>query len=101
MLRYSGEKFQMVDRKWIVHEVLQVTKGKAKKAYEEGKHIWIHPCNMRVSNVWQSPMPFNKKAIEDNAFLMNSTFEDIVNDFRYYNCDNERGKYPIFFVAAA
>jgi hypothetical protein len=56
---------------------------------------------MRVSNVWQSPMPFNKKAIEDNAFLMNSTFEDIVNDFRYYNCDNERGKYPIFFVAAA
>jgi hypothetical protein len=46
-------------------------------------------------------MPFDKKAIEDNAFLMNSTFEDIVNDFRYYNCDNERGKYPIFFVAAA
>ena len=101
MLRYSGKKFQLADGKGIVHEVIQVTKGKAKKAYEEGKHIWMHPCNMRVSIVWESPMPFNKKAIEDNAFLMNSTFENIVNDFRYYNCDNERGKYPIFFVAAA
>ena len=36
--------------------------------------------------------------IEDNAFTCGSTFKQVVNDFKYYNCDNERGKYPIFFI---
>ena len=37
---------------------------------------------------------------EDNAFTCGSTFRQLVNDFKYYNCDNERGKYPIFFIEA-
>lgn len=101
MLRYNGQTFQMIDCNGIPHNVKQVTAPMAKKAYEEGKTIWMHPCMMRVNNVWQSPMPTSKKRVEDNAFTCGSTFENIVNDFRYYNCDNERGKYPIFFVPAA
>lgn len=101
MLRYSGMTFKMVDSEGVSHEVKQVSAPVAKKAYEDNKPVWLHPCNMKVSNPWQNPMPTNKKRIEDNAFTNGSTFENIVNDFRYYNCDNERGKYPIFFVPAA
>lgn len=101
MLRYKGETFNMVDCEGVSHKVVQVTSIKAKKAYEDGKPVWMHPCNMRVNNMWQNPMPTSKKRIEDNAFTSGSTFENVVNDFRYDNCDNERGKYPIFFAPAA
>ncbi len=101
MLRYKGMTFQMVDCDGISHKVKQVTAPMAKKAYENGEPIWMHPCMMRVNNMWQRPFPTSKKHVEDNAFTNGSTFENIVNDFRYYNCDNERGKYPIFFVEVA
>ena len=101
MLRYKGETCNMVDCEGVSHKVVQVTSIKAKKAYEDGKPVWMHPCNMRVNNMWQNPMPTSKKRIEDNAFTSGSTFENVVNDFRFYNCDNERGKYPIFFAPAA
>lgn len=48
MLRYKGEIFNMTDCEGTSHKVVQVTKGKAKKAYEDGKPVWMHPCNMRV-----------------------------------------------------
>ena len=101
MLRYSGMRFSLIDCEGVSRNVMQVTKGKAKKAYENGEPVWMHPCNMAVRNPWQNPIPISKKRIEDNAFFNGSTFEDIVNDFHYYNCDNERGKYLIFFVPAA
>lgn len=101
MLRYKNNTFNMTDLEGVSHKVMQVTSSKAKKAYESGKPIWLHPCNMRVNNAWQKPMPTSKKRIEDNAFTDRCTFENVVNDFRYYNCDNERGRYPIFFVPTA
>jgi len=101
MLRYSGKKFQLADGKGIVHEVIQVTKGKAKKAYENNETIWMHPCNMRVDNPWQKPYDISKAHITDPFALRLSEFERVVDSYTYYNCDNERGKYPIFFVEAA
>ena len=101
MLRYSGERFIMNDVNGKSHLVKQVSAPMAKKAYENNEPIWMHPCMMRVDNMWQKPMPTSKKQVEDNAFTSGSTFESIVNDFRYYNCDNERGKYPIYFIPAA
>ena len=53
MLRYKGETFNMVDCEGVSHKVVQVTSIKAKKAYEDGKPVWMHPCNMRVNNMWQ------------------------------------------------
>ena len=64
MLRYKGETFNMVDCEGVSHKVVQVTSIKAKKAYEDGKPVWMHPCNMRVNNMWQNPMPTSKKRIE-------------------------------------
>ena len=41
--------------------------------------------------MWQGPCMINKRDSD-------ISFENMVNYFTYYNCDNERGKYPIFFV---
>ena len=94
-LRYANEIILMGDKK-----VCQVTIKEAEKAYNEGKNVWLHSCNMSLTNHWQHPYRINKKEIEDNAFTCCSTFRQLVNDFKYYNCDNERGKYSIFFIEA-
>ena len=62
---------------------------------ERGETVYLLSCNMRPNNMWQSPCPVNK-----NKDVYDSTFENVINDYRYYNCDNERGKYPIFFIKA-
>lgn len=92
-LRYSNKVLSISGKK-----AKQVNIKFAEKAYNEGKQLWLHPCNMRVDNPWQSPMPLNKADVDNNAFTNGSSFSAMVNDYKYYNCDNERGKYPIFFV---
>ena len=66
----------------------QISRPKAKKMFESGKRVFIHPCNMNVSNMWQSPFEIDRSV----------DFEKYCNSFSYYNCDNERGLYPVFFV---
>ena len=92
-LRYSKETLSISGKK-----AKQVNIKVAEKAYNEGKQIWLLPCNMRINNPWQHPMPLCTSDVENNAFTIGSTFKEIVNDFKYYNCDNERGKYPSFFI---
>lgn len=72
----------------------QINKTIARKLYAEGKTIYLISCNMRFDNVWQLPFPMH---ISDGADSSDS-FDDRVNKYIYYNCDNERGKYPCFFV---
>lgn len=92
-LRYAGKAIMMEGKK--VH---QVAINKAKEAYENGKIVWIHPCNMRIDNPWQKPYSFSKEGVEKNAYTLHYDFEQVVFDYKYYNCNREMGKYPIFFV---
>lgn len=101
MLRYNNETFEMNGTDGKPCKVRQTTKQGARKAYEDGKDIWLFPCLMAIGNPWQSPYSTSKEKTEGNAWTERSTFDDIVNDFAYYNCDNERGRYPIFFIPAA
>ena len=70
--------------------MLQVTKTQAKKLFEQGKTVYLHPCKMRFDNIWQSPMPISINRIRD--------FGKYVHNFEAYNCDGERGKYTHFFI---
>ena len=89
MLRYQGHNFEFYGKK-----VKQVNKIAAKNAYERGKTIYLLACNLRPNNVWQKPAAVNR-----NQWKLDTiTFDNVVNTYIYYNCDNERGKYPIFFV---
>ena len=76
----------------------QLTIKKAEKAYNECKNVWLHSCNMRVINHWLYSCSISKKQTEDKAFTCGSTLKQVVNNFKYQNCDNERGKYHIFFI---
>lgn len=84
-MRYSDE-FITIGKK----QVKQVNKTLAKKLYDNGKEIFLNSCNMRLNNMWTSPMPLNNSNEEK--------FESVVNSFEYYNCCNERGKYANFFT---
>lgn len=76
--------------------VRQINKKEARKLYENNVEIFLQSSNMRLENFWQSPMPLKK----ENARWEGETFDTICNEFEYYNCDCERGKYIHFFVAA-
>lgn len=89
MLRYQGEFFEIYGKK-----IKQVNKIAAKKAYERGETVYFLACNMHPNGRWQRPAPFNR----NEMVFDNVAFESCVSEYRYYNCDNERGKYPIFFV---
>lgn len=75
-------------------KVKQINKTQAKKLYNNGESIFIHPCNMIFDNMWQIPYKIN---INDNMWGAEN-FDGRISDYTYYNCDNERGKYPNFFV---
>lgn len=87
-MRYSGMTITLKD--WGVR-VKQVNRANARKAYNEGKTIYLNSCNMRLNNPWQGTFRANMRDYDE-------TFEACVNNFEYYNCDAERGKYANFFV---
>ena len=78
---YNGKRF------------VRVNKIKARKVYNDGNTVYLISDMMRLDNAWQSPCPISKK---DNGG--DREFDARVNEFRYYNCDNERGRGVKYFV---
>lgn len=78
---YNGKRF------------IRVNKIKARKIYGDGNTVYLIPDMMRLDNAWQSPCPISKK---DNGG--DREFDTWVNEFQYYNCDNERGRGVKYFV---
>lgn len=75
--------------------VKQVSKPTAEKAYNNGQTIYALGCNLAFDNMYFSPCPLNKAdRVQETSFAAE------VNEFKWYNCDKERGSYPIFFVVA-
>ena len=52
-------------------------------------------------NMWQRPMPICKNRYPFVGYTfdqMCDTFDQVCDAYKYYNCDNERGKYIHFFI---
>lgn len=71
----------------------QIDKRMARKLYGQGKEFWITACNMRP----EYGLLVNAKVYDPDHYL-SIKFDDLYNNFCYYNCDNERGRYPRFYV---
>lgn len=80
---------------------VRISKQKARKLYDEGQTVKLcpvkaHPCNKYY------PLSFdiNKgDKFEIEPFDWELKFDSRVNNFEYYNCqDNELGKYSAFYV---
>ena len=68
----------------------KINKVQAKKLWDVGESFWMIACNMR---------PYAGILIDYKRFNeFNGDFEKLYNAFSYYNCDNERGRYPAFYV---
>lgn len=69
----------------------RINKTTARKLYNEHKDFWITACNMR---------PECGILIGSSSFerMTETPFDTMVNSFTYYNCDNERGRYPAYYI---
>lgn len=68
----------------------RISKRRARKLHEMGMTYYMQPCKMSINNPWQRPMPVTNR--------QDRSFDDFVNEFIHYNCDNERGYYPHYYV---
>ena len=75
---------------------VRVSKRVAQKAYEGGQTVTLIACNMSPDGIWTSGYTVNRTEVETTSDCW--TFADLVNNFAYYNCTNETGKYPSFYM---
>jgi len=70
--------------------IVQVSKVTAKKLHETGERILMQTSNFHPFGVWS-------QAIELRTDENNNSFEDVVCNFRFYNCSYEAGYYVTFY----
>lgn len=68
----------------------RVNKTVARKLFNEGKQFWMTACNMRPEYGILVNAPIYKEEQTD--------FDELVNAFAYYNCGNETGRYPAYYI---
>lgn len=69
---------------------VRISKSEAKRRYNAGETIRFCACNMSPVNMWGCYC--------DCCLEADKEFETVVNTFRYYNCNNETGRYPAYYV---
>ena len=93
-MRYKGLQLPLGGKLYT-----QISRNTARKRFNNGDEILLHPSNMRFDNMWQRPMPIDI----NSSFCINEEdrekrFDQVCADYMYYNGDNERGKYINYFV---
>lgn len=70
----------------------RITKAEARKLWDAKQRLYIAPCNMRPGGPWGIGAEINSENIN------NGNFEDMVNEYEYYNCPNSAtGEYASFY----
>lgn len=77
----------------------KINKAAALKRYAKGQPIFIQSSKMRPVNMWQPAIMLEIKPEEEEG-PAHAQLEKILNEFRYYNCDRERGLAIHFYTAS-
>ena len=72
--------------------VQQINVVKARKLFNEGETVFLQSSYMLFGNMWASAYDINLKC--------GRTFDEMINSFRVYNCDNVRGNRIHFYIKA-
>lgn len=67
----------------------RINKREARKLYDNKIPVLIIPCNCNPLSAWLT------------GFIMikyEKSFDTLVNEFIYYNCNSELGYYPAFYT---
>jgi len=75
-------------------EFIRIDKKKAKRAYNNNLTVIFCPVNLSPFSPWGLDMPMNKENLNCNYI----SFDKLLNEFEYYNCNNETGKYTAFYI---
>ncbi len=83
----------------------RISKKAAEKRYNSGKVIYMAACNMRPDNMFSPAIPCQNDRyteISSDGFntiiARNKEFDTLVTAFTYYNCSNETGRHPAYYV---
>ena len=82
MKKYS---FESGGKTWA-----RVTKKQARAAYDSGFTVLFCPVKMRPFTPWHLEICVDKSS--------GRSFDNIVNEFEYYNCNKETGLYTAFYI---
>jgi hypothetical protein len=70
----------------------KINKPTARKLYNSGADVVMIPCKCRPGGAWLTGATVNKNSTS-------RSFDDLVNEFVYYNCNYyELGYYPAFYI---
>lgn len=75
--------------KTIFQDFERITKAQARKIYDNGGGVYIIPRKCFPAGVWVSAMMMQNGA--------GRSFDSVVNEYIFYNCNNYLGKYPAFY----
>lgn len=72
----------------------RVTKKQARAAYNNGLTVLWCPVNLAPFTGWGLEMPINA----DNWNCDRKPFDEVLNEYEFYNCNSKTGKYPAFYI---
>ena len=67
----------------------KINKAVARRMYKEGKPFTIVPCKCS---------PSSQFAVHMKSGWTWRDFNNFYNEFLFYNCNNETGRYPAFYM---
>ena len=73
----------------------RISKNAARKLWESNQNFTMVPCKLS---------PYRLGALCTNCDLSSEdiecrrSFDKLVNEFTFYNCNNETGRYPAFYI---
>lgn len=76
MNEFHNDKFQ------------KVNKAIARRMFRAGFKVYVLPCKVRFDNMWMPPFLLQK----------DDTFDRIVSEYEYRNCNAELGYYCSYYV---
>ena len=68
---------------------VKITTPTAKKIFAEGETVYLLPNKVRLGNAWILPFGINDAE--------GRTFEQYINEYKYYNCNRETGNAVAFY----
>lgn len=87
----------MLDRPRVGTRMVRVNKTKARRLWAEGKEVYLQSCKSTFTGWWSHPylLPSEEECEEG---VGRKTFDALVNEYEYHNCDYERGYYAHYYV---
>lgn len=67
----------------------RISKTAARDLYAAGDDVYFCPVNLNPESPW---------GLMWNPPNNDIPFEKLVNEYEWYNCDNERGRYAAFYI---